>query len=128
MEDFVIEMLTGFHDNIVAFKCHGRVTKDDYDKVLIPEVEKCLKEHEKLRIYYEFAPDFDGIDPGAAWEDTKVGFSHFLRWERVAVVTDAEWIKQTMKFFGFLMPAEVRAFALAEAGQAREWIAEPQTA
>jgi hypothetical protein len=120
----VIEILGDFPDNIVAFMCHGRVTKDDYDTVLIPEVEKRLKQHEKLRIYYEFAPDFEGIDPGAAWEDARVGFSHFLSWERIAVVTDVEWLKQTMRFFGFLMPAEVHAFPLAEAGKAREWIAE----
>lgn len=124
----MIEILTGFPDNVTAFRCHGHVTKDDYDTVLIPEVEKTLGQHEKVRIYYEFAPDFDGIAPAAAWEDTKVGFSHFLRWERVAVVTDVEWIKQTMKIFGFLMPAQVRAFALADAGAAREWIAETQVA
>jgi hypothetical protein len=123
MEAFVIEMLTDFPDDVVAFMCHGRVTKDDYDTVLIPEVEKKLKQHDKLRIYYEFAPDFDGVDPGAAWEDARVGFSHFLHWERIALVTDVEWIKQ-MRFFGFLMPAEVRTFPLAEAGKAREWIAE----
>lgn len=122
----MIEMLTDFPENIVAFMCHGRVTKDDYDTVLIPDVEKRLKQHEKLRIYYEFAPDFDGIDPAAAWEDAKVGFSHFLSWERIAVVTDVEWIKQTVRFFGFLMPAEVRTFPLAEVGKAREWIAETQ--
>jgi hypothetical protein len=126
MEDIVIETLTDFPDNTAAFMCHGHVTKDDYDTVLIPDVEKRLKQHEKVRIYYEFAPDFDGIEPAAAWEDTKVGFSHFLHWERIAVVTDVEWIKQTMRFFGFLMPAEVRTFHLAEAGKAREWIAETQ--
>ncbi|TVS84484.1 STAS/SEC14 domain-containing protein [Mycobacterium helveticum] len=108
--------------------CHGRVTKDDYDNVLIPEVEKRLEQHEKLQIYYEFAPDFDGIDPAAAWEDTRVGFSHILSWERIAVVADVEWIKQTMKFFGFLMPAELRAFSLAEAGEARKWITGTQAA
>ena len=124
----MIEILTGVPDNVGAFRCHGHVTKDDYDTVLIPEVERTLEQHEKVRIYYEFAPDFDGIAPGAAWEDTKVGFSHFLRWERIAVVTDVEWIKQTMKFFGFLMPAQVRAFALAEADLAREWIADTHTA
>ena len=121
----MIEILTDFPDNVVAFICHGHVTKDDYDTVLIPEVEKRLKQHEKLRIYYEFAPDFNGIDPGAAWEDAKVGFSHFLSWERIAVVTDVEWIKQ-MRFFGFLMPAEVRVFPLADSAKARGWIAETQ--
>lgn len=120
----MIEVLTDFPDNIVAFECHGRVTQDDYDTVLIPEVEKRLKQHEKLRIYYEFTLDFDGIDPAAAWEDARVGFSHFLSWERIAVVTDVEWIKQTMRFFGFLMPAQVHAFSLAESGKAREWITE----
>jgi hypothetical protein len=124
----MIEMLTDFPDNVVAFKCHGRVTKDDYDTVLIPEVEKRLKQHEKLRIYYEFTPDFDGIDPGAAWEDARVGFSHFLRWERIAVTTDVDWIKQPMRLFGFLMPAEVRTFSLAESDNARKWITETQAA
>lgn len=122
----MIEVLADFPDNIIAFKCHGRVTKDDYDTVLIPDVEKRLTRHEKVRIYYEFAPDFDGIDPAAAWEDTKVGFSHFLHWDRIAVVGDVEWIRQATRFFGFMMPAEVRTFSLAEATKAREWIAETQ--
>jgi hypothetical protein len=124
VEDVVIETLTDLPDNVAAFMCHGHVTKADYDAVLIPDVEKRLTQHEKVRIYYQFAPDFDGIDPAAAWEDTRVGLSHFRRWERIAVVADVEWIKQTMRFFGFLMPAEVRAFPLAEAGKAREWITE----
>lgn len=126
MEDIVIETLTGFPDNIVAFKGHDHVTKNDYDTVLIPEVEKRLQQHEKLGIYYEFAPDFAGIEPGAALEDAKVGFSHLRSWDRIAVVTDVEWIKQTMKFFGFLMPAKVRTFPIAEAGEARAWVAQSQ--
>jgi SpoIIAA-like len=120
----MIEALTGFPDNVAAFACHGHVTKADYETVLIPDLEKRLLDHDKVRIYYETAPDFAGIDPGAIWEDTKVGFSHFLRWERFAVVTDVEWIKQTMKFVGFLMPGELSAFPTAEADRARSWIVE----
>jgi SpoIIAA-like len=44
--------------------------------------------------------DLAGIDPGAMWEDFKVGMEHFTRWERIAVVTDVEWIKNTIKIFG----------------------------
>jgi SpoIIAA-like len=118
----MIEILKGFPDNVAAFACHGRVTKGDYATVLIPAVEKALKQHNKVRIYYETAADFAGIDPGAVWEDTKVGIGHFLRWERFAVVTDVEWIKQTMKFFNFMMPGELRVFPNAEAKQAHKWI------
>ena len=123
----VIELISGFPDNVAAFACRGHVTKADYETVLIPDVEKRLMRHEKVRIYYEIPPDFVGIDPGAVWEDTKVGFSHFLRWDRFAVVTDVEWIKQTMKFVGFLMPGELRAFPTSEIDQARDWIVQSQT-
>lgn len=120
----MIEPLAGFPDNVVAFSCHGHVSKADYETVLIPDVEQRLERHDKVRIFYEIDPDFTGFDPGAMWDDTKLGFRHFLRWERFAVVTDIEWIQQTMKFVGFLMPGEMRAFPISEAAKAREWVGE----
>ena len=118
----MIEHLKSFPGNVLAFVCHGHVTGQDYATVLIPAVEKALKEHDKVRLYYETASDFAGIEPSAVWEDTKVGAGHLLRWERFAVVTDVEWIKHTIKFFGFLMPGELRVFATADAAEARKWI------
>lgn len=118
----MIEALHGFPDNVLAFVCHGQVTRQDYDTVLIPAVAKALGENDKVRLYYETAADFAGIDAGAVWEDAKVGFSHMLRWERFAVVTDIDWIKHTMKLFSFLMPGEMKVFSTDEAAQAREWI------
>jgi SpoIIAA-like len=118
----MIEPLKNFPGNVLSFVCHGHVTKQDYATVLIPAVEKALKEHDKDRLYYETASDFAGIEPSAAWEDTKVGVSHFLRWERFAVVTDVEWIKHTMKFFSFLMPGELRVLSTTHSEQARKWI------
>lgn len=120
----MIEKLTGFPDNVAAFTCHGHVTKADYETVLIPAINERLAQHDKVRVYYEVAADFDGVDPGAVWDDTKVGFKHFLRWERFAVVTDVEWLKHTTKLFGFLMPGEFRAFPTAASGHAREWISQ----
>lgn len=119
----MIEPLKNFPGNVLAFVCHGQVTKQDYATVLIPAVEKALEEHDKVRLYYETAPDFSGIEPSAVWEDTKVGMGHLLRWERVAVVTDEEWIKHTMKFFSFMLPGELRVFPTTEAAAARTWIA-----
>lgn len=120
----MIELLKDFPDNVTALVCHGQVTKADYEKVLIPDVTQRLGRHDKVRIYYEIAPDFTGYDPGAIWDDTKLGLSHFLRWERLALVTDIEWIKHSVTLFGFLMPAQLRAFPTKEADAAREWIAE----
>lgn len=121
----MIEHLMNFPDNVLAFVCKGRVTKGDYDAVLVPAVMNALKRQDKVRLYYETAADFDGIDPGAIWEDFKVGMEHLTRWERVAVVTDVEWIKQAMRFFSFLMPGAMKSFSTSEAAQARAWIIAP---
>ena len=121
----MIEPLPGFPETVLAFACRGHVSKRDYDTVLVPEVEKRLARHDKLRIYYEIGADFEGIDPLAVWEDFRVGMAHVLRWERVAVVTDVEWIGHTMAVFGFLIPAEVKVFPMSDAAEARAWIAAP---
>jgi len=123
----MIETLKDFPDNVVAFAFHEHVTKTDYETVLIPAFEDRLKRHEKVRIYFELASDFARLDPGALWEDTKLDFMLFFHWERCAVVTDVGWAKHVAKFsefFGFLWPGDYRAFSIAEADKARDWIVE----
>jgi hypothetical protein len=122
-EDPMIEPLPDFPDNVVAMACRGHVTRQDYEAVLVPAVEAALAAHEKIRLYYEVGPDFTGIEPGAVWEDFSIGMSHLTRWERVAVVTDVDWIRNTMLFFRFLMPGEMKVVPMAEAADARAWIA-----
>jgi SpoIIAA-like len=99
----MIEQLVGFADNVVAFRCLGRVTKPDYRSVLVPAVTEALRRQRKVRLYYETGPDFS-LDPGAAWEHFKVGVESTTRWEHIAVVTDVGWIKYAVQPFGFLMP------------------------
>jgi hypothetical protein len=119
----MIEHLKDFPGNVLAFVCKGHVTKEDYETVLVPPVVDALKKHDKVRLYYETADDFTGIDPGAVWTDFRVGMEHLTRWERIAVVTDVDWIKHTMQFFSFMMPAQMKIFPLSEAAAARAWIA-----
>jgi len=118
----MIEALRDFPDNIIAVASKGHVTRNDYETVLVPIVEKAIVRHDKIRLYYQIGSDFDGIDPGAVWEDFKVGVEHLLRWERIAVVTDVDWIRHTMRAFGFLIPCEMKIFPTSEAAKARDWI------
>ncbi|MGB8474811.1 MAG: STAS/SEC14 domain-containing protein [Candidatus Acidiferrum sp.] len=120
----MIETLTGFPPKVLAFACKGHVTKHDYETVLIPAVEKALKEQGKVRLYYRTDPDFSGIAPGAMWDDFKVGVEHLFRWERFAIVSDIDWIRYTLRAFGFLIPGMVKFFHLSEEAKAREWILE----
>lgn len=119
----MIERLEGFPDNVVAVACRGHVTSADYKSVLVPIIEKALEDHEKVRLYYQVGDDFAGIDPAAVWQDLRVGVGHFLRWERIAVVTDVEWIRHTMMAFSFLLPGELRVFDTSGKAAAQDWIA-----
>lgn len=123
----MITISSGFPDNVVAIACEGRVTRKDYDDVLVPAVKAALQRHHKIRLYYEITPQFSGIEPGAIWEDFIVGVETLLRWERVAVVTGVAWIRHTVNAFRFLMAGKVRVFNLYEAGAARDWIVASQT-
>ena len=118
----MIEMLTGLPDNVIGFSAHGKVTSDDYEAQIVPAVEAALKQHDKLRLLYHLGPEFDGFEAGAVWEDAKVGLSHLAAWERIAMVTDVDWLRAVTKAFGFAMPGEVRVFSNAEMDAARDWL------
>lgn len=120
----MIEALTGFPETVLAFICKDHVTKQDYESVLIPAVEHALAQHKKIRVYYHIDAGFSGIAPGTMWDDFRVGIEHLFRWDRLAVVTDVEWIRYTLKTFSFVLPCEVRVFRLEEAAEARTWIVE----
>src|SRR5690348_1231058 len=114
----MIEIVDGLPKNVVAFAVSGRLTMDDCREVLVPAVEKSLKHHEKIRLYYELNSRF----PGASWDDLDLGLEHLARCERVAIVTDIGWVRLTVKALRFLIPSEIRVFATIQAKEGREWI------
>ncbi len=118
----MIRLLTGFPDNVLAAACEGQVTRRDYEEVLVPAANAALQRHQKVRVYYEITPQFTGIDAGAVWEDFRVGMGHLSRWERMACVTDVEWIRFAVNAFRFLMPGTLRVFPVNETDEARRWI------
>ena len=61
----MIEQLKDFPSKVVAVACNDQVTKRDYETVLVPIIERALKRHNKVRLYYQINPDFSGIGPAA---------------------------------------------------------------
>ena len=37
-----------------------------------------------------------------------IGMEHLLRWERIAVVTDVDWIRHTLRVFSFVVPGVIK--------------------
>ncbi len=121
----MIELITDLPDRVLGLKATGEVTAEDYTNVVVPALEQKLSSLKKVRLLYVLGDDFKSYSGSAAWEDTKVGMKHLTAFERVAVVTDVDWIENMVKAFGFAMPGEVRVFDEDELGDARTWISEP---
>ena len=117
----MLELLQPTTGNLVSIGASGTVTAEDYEKVLIPAIEETLKSHDKVRVLFQLEPN-SGFTAGAVWDDTKFGLSHFFSFEKFALVSDTEWINNTVKVLGFVMPCPVQLFALADFDAAKEWI------
>jgi hypothetical protein len=118
----MIELISDLPDNVLGFRARGELSSDDYEKTLIPAVDRALESHDKIRLLYVLGGEFDGVTAGAIWDDTRVGFSHITRWEKIAVVTDKDWLRHSVDIFGYLIPGEVKAFREAEEMSARTWV------
>jgi hypothetical protein len=124
----MLELIGGFDEGTVAVRGVGMVTASDYKTVLAPAVERATAGGRKARLLLELGARFEGYDSSAMLADSTLGIGHLTSFERIAVVTDAEWVRRAIQLFGGLIPGEVRLFADAEAQDAQTWIRERQDA
>ena len=86
----MIELIKGCPITLSVSSPTGRVTNEECDNILKPAMERSLKRHSKIRLYYEVGSRF----PGAGWDDLDVAIDHLPQWERIAIVTDTGWVRQ----------------------------------
>lgn len=120
----MIEVLTEFPPTVMGFACKSQMTREDYEHVLTPAVGQALAHYQKVRLYFRIDPDFAGVEPSALWEDLKLGMEYLFRWDRIAVVTDVEWIRQMFKVLSCVIPCAARVFRLDEVSRAKAWVLE----
>jgi hypothetical protein len=118
----MIEMISGLPATVLGFSAKGKVTAEDYETVIIPAVEARFAHQKKLRLLYYIGEEAEGFEAAAMWDDTKLGMKHITGWERIAIVTDIEWMRVAMKVFAFGIPGEIRIFHNRELAHAVRWI------
>ena len=118
----MLELISGLPDKVVGIRAIGDVEDDDYEDVLVPEIEDRLSRYDKIRFLYVRGPEFEGYEADAMWEDAKLGMRTFTSYERIAIVTDSALVRRSVKAFGWLMPGEVSVFAVADLERATTWI------
>jgi hypothetical protein len=123
----MIEAIEALPDGVIGFRFSGHVTKHDYAQVLAPPLKERIARKDKIRLLLVIAGDFDRFEAGALWEDMKFGLGsgleHLSAWERMALVSDANWVHHAISLFGWMVPGEVRVFPLSAQTDATAWVA-----
>jgi SpoIIAA-like len=120
----MLTIINDLPDNVLGVSAEGKITGTDYETVLIPAIEKKLKENKKIRMVYHLGNKFTGFELSAMLDDAKVGMKHLSAWDRIALVSDHEMINTFAKFFGHMLSCELRIFKNAELAEAIKWISE----
>ncbi len=119
-EAIVIKVIENMPAGTIGLEASGKVTEEDYRDVLVPTINAAT-EQGKVRLLYVFH-EHSGYSGGAVWADTKLWFQHLKGWERVAVVSDADWLENAVKAFGWMMPGEIKVFDDDEVRDAKAWL------
>lgn len=120
----MLELISDLPAGVVGVRAHGTITADDYQHVLAPAFDAAAQASGtgRVRVLYVLGADTPDFTASAMWEDAKLGVGHIRTWERIAMVTDADWIRHTVKALAWAIPGDVRVFASTAEDEARAWV------
>jgi hypothetical protein len=123
----MLEAIDDLPPGIWGIHARGTVSRDDYERVVLPRIEEARRQGQRLRLLYHLGPEFSGFTPGAAWEDFRLGLQHLRLFERCAVVSDADWVRAAARATAMLMPCPVKVFGNSALRDAIDWLQSPST-
>ncbi len=118
----MLKELTGLPADIQALDAVGKVTAGDYARVFAPMVDQARRGGRRMRLLFQFGPEFERITPAALWADARLGVGYLRLLDGCAVVSDIEWIRTPTRRIGACMPCPVRVFDNAERDDAVAWL------
>lgn len=116
--------MTDLPAGTLGFRASGKITSDEFRQMIEP-MYAALERGDKLNLYFELADDFAGLDFGALVQDLKAAGSALKNrssWERMALVTNKDWVRHGASAFGWLAPGELRLFEPSERDTVRAWL------
>jgi hypothetical protein len=123
----MVEVIADMPPGTLGFRVSARLAREDYVDVLVPPLREAVQAGRPLHVLYAIGPELH-MEPAAVWEDFKLdlelGIKHREAWERVAVVTDLDWLWRSFKLFSWMVPGEMRLFGESEFAQAKIWLTE----
>lgn len=108
--------------NMIGFKAEWKVTKKDFEEVVIPCVEKHVEKMGQINYMLVLKTSVSNFTFFAWIKDALMGLRHITKWNRAAIISDSKIIKVFTMIFSFLIPGEFKAFPHKEIKRAINWV------
>ena len=106
----------------IGFEAVGDVEDDDWEEAVEPLLRTQIAAGEKVRLLYLLGPQADDVEGDAMKADTEFRARHASAFERVAVVSDEDWMRPALRALSFLMPGKAKGFRVSELDDAKAWL------
>src|SRR4051794_40901531 len=107
----------------IGFEAVGEVEDDDWERRVEPVLRELIAEGRKIRLLYLLGREAREVEGDAMAADTEFRARHAGSFERVAVVSDEDWMRPALRALSFLLPGKARGFRVRELEQAKAWLA-----
>jgi hypothetical protein len=107
----------------VGFEAIGKVEDDDFEDTVEPVLRREIAAGRPIRLLYLLGPELRKYEGDTLAEEMKFAARHPASYERVAVVSDEDWLRPALRVLSVLVPGQLRAFPVAQLPAAKEWLA-----
>jgi len=110
--------------HVLGLHAVGEITKDDYEKALEPLLAELVKQNGKINFLLVLETDIKDFDAGAWCGNISIGLKYFTKWNKFAIVTDKEGVREFSHLFKYILPGKYKGYALDNLDEAIKWITE----
>jgi hypothetical protein len=120
----MLRRITDMPGGTVGFEAIGEVEDDDWEEAVEPVLRRDIADGRKIRLLYLLGPEARQVEGDAMTADTGFRARHAKSFDRVAVVSDEDWMRPALRGLSFLLPGKARGFPVRDLAAAKAWLAE----
>ena len=120
----LLRSITDMPTGTIGFEAVGEVEDDDWEETVEPVLRQEIAAGRNVRLLYLIGTEAHEVEGDAMSADTGFRVRHATSYERVAVVSDEDWIRPALRALSFLLPGKARGFRVRDLAEAKAWLAQ----
>ncbi len=120
----MLRRMTDMPAGTIGFEAVGEVEDDDWEEAVEPVLRQEIAAGRDVRLLYLIGTGARELEGDAMSADTGFRVRHATSYERVAVVSDEDWMRPALRALSFLLPGKARGFRVRDLAEAKAWLAQ----